>query len=103
MNKTEDQRGFAVIEFADYYGAACTLHKSSLATADCVWLGVNEAEPKVMASQAKALGVETEETVGWVDYPVPKEVLMTTRMHLSREHVAALLPHLQRFAATGEI
>lgn len=29
--------------------------------------------------------------------------MLTTRMHLSQEQVATLLPILQRFAATGEV
>ncbi|MNH47331.1 hypothetical protein D3C79_1105140 [compost metagenome] len=56
-----------------------------------------------MASHAAAFGVKTKETVGWVPYPIPDQVLLTTRMHLSREQVAALLPILQRFATTGEV
>lgn len=103
MRKTKTNRGFAVREFIDLYGAKCSIQKSSLATDDAIWLGVDNADPKIMASQAKSFGVETQETTGWVSYPVPDEVLMTTRMHLNRKQVAKLLPVLQKFVDTGEI
>ena len=97
------ERGFALLEFSDLYGSRCNVQLSSLAEREAIWIGVESAEPKIMASQAAAFGVETKETVGWVPYPVPDQVLLTTRMHLSREQVAALLPVLQRFSATGEV
>ena len=103
IESSKTQRGFALGEFQDLYGAKCSVQKSSLAFEDAIWLGVNEAEPRVMASQAASVGVETAETTGWVPYPVPAEVLMTTRMHLSREQVAELLPVLQHFVDTGEL
>jgi hypothetical protein len=49
----------------------------------------------VLASQARSLGVDTAERTGWVPYPIPPEVRFTTRMHLDREQVAALIRHLQ--------
>ncbi|WP_249341953.1 hypothetical protein [Pseudomonas sp. PCH44] len=96
-------RGFALLEFSDLYGARCNVQLSSLVEPEAIWLGVEDAEPKIMASQAAAFGVDTKEANGWVPYPIPDQVLLTTRMHLSREQVAALLPVLQRFAATGEV
>jgi hypothetical protein len=38
-----------------------------------------------------------------VPWPVPKEVALSSRMHLTQEMVAALLPLLQHFAETGEL
>lgn len=96
-------RGFALATFTDRYGAECSIQKSSLATEDAIWFGINDAEPKIMASHAAAFGVHTDETTGWVPYPIPKEVSLSTRMHLTREQVEALLPTLQRFVETGEI
>ncbi|MGE8049667.1 hypothetical protein ACQKPT_15365 [Pseudomonas monteilii] len=97
------ERGFTLLEFSDLYGARCNIQLSSLAEHDAIWLGVESAEPQIMASKAAAFGVQTKETVGWVPYPIPDQVLLTTRMHLSREQVAALIPVLQHFAATGEV
>lgn len=95
--------GWPYISFEDRYGVACSLQKSSLATEDCIWLGVNDADPKILAREAAAHGVETDQTVGWVSFPVPDAVNMTTRMHLNQEQVRALLPILQEFAESGEL
>lgn len=95
-------RGFEVVKFIDYYNTRCSLQASSLAHYEkpgtsAVWLGCDDAAQKVMASQAKMLGVATQETCGWVPYPIPEEVQLTTRMHLTREQVAALITHLQNW------
>lgn len=102
MKKSITPRGFGLIKFTDDYGIECSLQKSSSVT-DRIWFGPNKADPKILASKAHQFGVETNETTGWVDYPVPDEVSMTTRMHLSREQVAELLPYLHRFVETGDI
>ncbi|NHR07429.1 hypothetical protein HA052_19750 [Chromobacterium haemolyticum] len=103
MNHTKTQHGFASIAFRDRNDAPCRLQKSSLVTEDALWLGVDDAEPKIMACNAAAHGVETTETTGWVPYPLPDAVLLTTGMHLTREQVAQLLPILQHFVDTGEL
>ena len=103
------QRGFAFGEFTDLYGAKCSIQKSSLATDDAIWLGVDDADLKIMARDAVAIGREDllgegpERLNGWVSYPVPEQVLATTRMHLNREQVASLLPLLQYFVEHGEL
>ncbi len=45
MNKTE--RGFAYFCFEDAYEQKCSLQKSSLATKDCIWLGVENTGPNI--------------------------------------------------------
>ena len=40
---------------------------------------------------------------GWVKFEIPKEVLLSTRMHLTRKQVKELLPLLQKFVETGEL
>jgi len=62
-----------------------------------VWLGTDDAQPKVLHSDAKKVGVETKADCGWVPYPIPKEVSLKTRMHLNREQVAALIYHLDHW------
>lgn len=101
FKKTE--RGFAVIEFMDRYGNGCSLQESSLATEREIWLGIDDAAPKIMASEASSLNIATEETTGWVPYPIPDAVLLHTRMHLTQDQVATLLPILSHFAETGEL
>jgi hypothetical protein len=96
-------RGFPRGAFSDLYGSPCSIQKSSLATDDAIWLGVDDVSPKVLHGDARKLGIETDATCGLVPYPIPQEVSMATRMHLSREQVAQLLPILERFVATGDI
>lgn len=95
-------RGFPIIKFDDFYNHRCSLQLSSIVEPECIWLGVNNADPRILASQAASHGMHTEESVGWVPYPVPDAVSMSTRMHLTREQVAELIPHLQRFVDSGD-
>jgi hypothetical protein len=69
-------RGFARADFCDLSGSACSIQKSSLVTPDAIWFGVDKD---------------------------PDEGVSSSRMHLSRALVMALLPHLQHFVSTGEL
>ena len=91
IKKTE--RGFAIGEFEDFYGHACSIQQSSIATESCLWLGVDDPDPKILPGDG----------TGWHPYPLPANVQCTTRMHLSLDQVKALLPHLQRFVETGDL
>jgi hypothetical protein len=73
---TETARGFALIKFADLYRQECSIQKSSLATEDCIWFGVD-------------VDLEGKTT--------------NHRMHLSQEDVKTLLPVLEKFVKTGEL
>ena len=103
MELTKTERGFAISNFIDRYGSKCSLQKSSLATEDAIWFGVDDADPQIMAYDAKRLGIPVDENVGWVKFEIPKEVLLSTRMHLTQDMVKELLPTLQKFAETGEL
>ena len=103
MELIKTHRGFSLIEFTDTYGSKCSLQKSSSAEYDRVWLGVDDVEPKIMASQAASLGVVTTETTGWVPYLLPEAVILSSRMHLSREQAQGLIKHLQTFVDTGNL
>lgn len=91
------RRGFARGEFIDLYGSECSIQESSLATEAALWLGINSANPQIMASQTSQGGN------GWVPYSIPEEVLLTTRMHLTQDMAATLIPLLQHFVDTGEL
>ncbi len=39
----------------------------------------------------------------YIETTVPKNWMINSRMHLTRDQVAELLPHLQRFVETGEL
>jgi hypothetical protein len=101
MEQQKTERGFDRFTFTDQYDKACHLQKSSLATEDCVWLGLDKAEPMIQKSQIlpNGAGVETI----WEKYPLSDRVHISTAMHLTREQVKALLPVLQKFVETGEL
>ncbi|MES2367010.1 MAG: hypothetical protein V4563_14135 [Pseudomonadota bacterium] len=101
-NVKRTHRGFEIISFKDHYGTSCSLQASSLAVyekpgASAVWLGVDDPSPKCLHGDAAGLGVKTDATCGWVDYPLSDKVQITTRMHLNREQVEALIPALQNW------
>lgn len=97
MKISKTNRGFKLIKFKDHYNTKCNIQMSSLATEDAIWFGVEDANPKIMASDLFGHGT------GWVRYPIPDNVLISTRMHLTRKQVEALIPILQKFVDTGEI
>jgi hypothetical protein len=98
----ETERGFRGYEFIDRYGNECSIQDSSIATEDCIWFGINDPKPQIMVSQARQFGVDPKgETTGWVPYPIPDEVSIWTRMHLTRDQVRDLMPVLQYFADHG--
>jgi hypothetical protein len=101
LSKTN--RGFAHGSFTDLYGVKCSIQKSSLATKDAIWFGVDDANPQIMCSDAKRLGLPTVDDRGWQNYNLPEEVLITTRMHLTQEQVKEMLPILAYFAKHGEL
>jgi len=99
-------RGFELIEFKDYYDVSCSLQMSSLAIYEkpgisAIWLGCDDAQPKVLAVKAASVGVTTKETCGWVPFPIPEDVSLSTRMHLDRKQVEALIGHLQSWLERG--
>ena len=103
IEKAKTNRGFNLRTFFDLYGIQCSIQESSLASEHAIWLGVDNAKPQIMASEAASVGVHTSQTTGWVPYPIPPNVLLTTRMHLTQAQVKKLLPILQKFADTGEL
>lgn len=70
-------RGFAIGEFEDRYGTKCSIQESSLATEACIWLGQHHCDKP---------GCETP-----------------TRMHLTQDMAAELIPLLQHFVDTGSL
>lgn len=99
-------RGFEIVKFEDAYGRACSLQMSSLADYEqpgvsAVWFGPDDANPQVLASQARLVGIETDQAAGWIPYPIPSEVSLSTRAHLRRPQVEALINHLKAWLKTG--
>ncbi len=58
-----------------------------------------------MKRDAKSIGLELaegEEPVGWMRYPIPDKVKISTRMQLSREQVEGMVSRLQSWLKKGE-
>ena len=91
-DKKFTSRGFAFYDFEDRYGAKCSIQESSLATEEAIWLGCDDADPKVLVPGK-----------GWQPVNMPEGYIANTRMHLTVDQVAELLPILQRFVNTGKI
>ena len=70
---------------------------------DAIWLGLNDACPKALHGDATKLGIVHDKTCGWVDVKLPKEIDLTTRMHLTREQAKDLGRMLLIFAESGEL
>lgn len=110
--QTKSGRGFPLVEFKDFYDVPCSIQASSLAIyqqpgTSAIWLGVDDAAPKIMKSDALKLGMELPpgEVSGWMPFPVPPQVSFNTRMHLDRKQVQALVNHLQAWleSETGQL
>lgn len=94
-------RGFEIVNFKETNGEECSIQQSSSAEDDLIWLGIVDANPQVLASKAHLYGVYTLQTEGWVKYPVPEGVLMTTRMHLNKVQVQNLIAVLTCWLNSG--
>lgn len=104
-------RGFGLVKFDDANGEECSVQESSAIGntteeyerpgSSFLWIGVDDAKPQILASEARTLGVPTSQVNGWVPFAVPEQVSMTTRMHLSREQVETLIPILEHWLRLG--
>ena len=75
-----------------------------MATDDALWIGISDPETKILKSAALRMGLKPEgEISGWMKFPIPEEVLISTRMHLSRDQIKQLMPILQSFVDTREL
>lgn len=108
-------RGFGLVKFRDEYGEQCSLQISSRAVCEnedgtvddplgWIWLGIDDAKPQIMKTKARELGLPLPpgEVTGWMPYPVPDDVLMTTRMHLNAAQVRGLIAQLQMWLEHGQ-
>jgi hypothetical protein len=97
IEETNTDRGFNLIKFNDLYHTKCNIQKSSLATEDAIWLGVEDPSPQKLV---------VDEVYGnsfWMLVDLPEGVHIKTRMHLNQEQAKALITILQKFVDTGEI
>lgn len=90
--KSYTARGFVLLNFCDDNGDLCDIQRSSSALEDKIWLGTHDPEPKIL-----------ERGTGWVDYPLPKDVLINHRMHLTRKQCISLALKLLKFGLFNKI
>lgn len=95
-----NDRRFKKITFDDVYNVKCSLQKSSLASEECIWFGVEDVNPRIFVPDMHS---PFEGAKKAIPYNLPSEVIISNRMHLNREQVKMLLPALQQFVDTGEI
>lgn len=81
MQVKQNDSGFKCIDFKDFYKQLCSLQKSSIATIECIWLGVDTL-----------IDLNTQKILG-----------DNQRTHLTQTQVKELLPFLQKFADTGQL
>lgn len=91
FEKSYTNRGFELLQFYDCHDELCDIQRSSLATEDAIWLGNHLPNPKIMANKTPQGGI------GWVDYPLSKDVLIRHRMHLTRKQCISLSFRLLKF------
>ena len=108
MKRTLTNRGFALINFEDTKGNKCSIQESSLVDDDYIWLGVSRPTLSMLVSDAPKLGIDIsnrtgEELYGWMDYPIPDEVFIDSRMHLNKRQAKELVKILKVFIRTGDI
>lgn len=90
--KTYTARGFELLNFCDDNGDLCDIQRSSSAMEDKIWLGTNSPEPKIL-----------ERGTGWADYPLPNDVLINHRMHLTRKQTISLALKLLKFGLFNKL
>lgn len=94
MELTKTQRGFDLTYFMDRYGNKCSLQKSSIATEDCIWLGIDTPKLTIFEDENRGKYINTK---------IPDNWSVDSRMHLTQQQVKELLPILQKFVDTGDL
>lgn len=96
-------RGFRFYNFKDGNGLDCSIQKSSAAEDDMLWIGVNDADPKILCSDAINIGVDCDKVCGYIKFPIPGEVSLNTRMHITRDQAKQIAGMLMHFHETGNL
>jgi len=110
INITKTERNFINIKFRDHYNTECLIGESSTANIDTLWLGV-KVTPKIMCKDAKAVGITIPDNaeiidgvpVGWMEYPVDDNALLSGDMLVTKETAIFLVDALNVFIETGRL
>lgn len=97
FEKSKTARGFDILYFDDDNSELCDIQKSSSADKSRIWLGVHNATAEILASRTQQGGT------GWVKYPIPEDVMITHRMHLSRKQSVLLAFKLLKFGLFNKL
>ncbi|WP_300924617.1 hypothetical protein [uncultured Clostridium sp.] len=108
FKKDKTARGYRVFHFNDDYNITCSLQESS-SVEPHIWLGIDEPEHKIKYKDSEALGLGLQKLYpecnedGWCNYPIPQEVLVSSRMHLNQKQAKKLGEALLKFAERGDL
>ena len=103
FKKHTTNRGFTINYFEDDYGEICSLQQSS-SVEPHIWLGIHGADPKLMCSDARKLGLPyAKNENGWQSFEIPEEVFINTRMHLTKKQARKLAVKLLKFGLFGKV
>ena len=92
-NQQMDGRIPMSIKFQDVAGEECVIEESSGSDeTPMLWLGIKNVQPRIEIKGK-----------GFVDYPLPEEVLVFGSMLLNQEQVKMLIPLLQTFVKYGKL
>lgn len=92
MKHKTTKRDFNHTEFQDGHGVKCSAQEASFGEKPAIWLGCNKADPEHLVPGK-----------GWRPVEMPEEYLANTRMYLTQELAANLIPILEYFRDTGEL
>ncbi len=102
ISRTE--RGFALGEFFDAKGVACSIQNSSLATESAIWFGVEKANPQKLEEGilvAVKPPVDPIPIAGWPG--MSHDILYNTRMHLTIRNIKTLIRNFEKFLETKTV
>lgn len=89
-------RNFSFMNFKDDYDVNCNIQISS-ANKRHIWLGTEKPNPRILSCKL------TPGTTGWCEYPLPNDVLIDHRMHLTQRQSFRLALRLIKFAILGKL
>lgn len=97
MEIKQTERGFDLVEFQDSNGRECNMKISSACAEEMLlWVGIADDTVQTL-----------EPGKGWREVDLTAEIgpdtIVINRMHLTQSMVKAMLPHLEKFAKTGEL
>lgn len=96
--------GKELVKFKDVIGNPCVLETMNIAFGNgSLRLGLEKAQPKIQALDARALGIGTSQKTGLIKYEVPPEVRIDVSVVLSRNQVADLVSLLTHWIAHGTL